>query len=217
MSFVSRLVCFFMTAHCLGSSGAAIAQDEWPQFRGPEGQGHTAVTGLPITWSETENVVWKTATPGEGHSSPVISGNQIWMTTAITKELTAEQEKERLAKLKNSDGLTVAGTLTLQAISINRQTGALEQTLDLFEVTEPEPKHSLNSYASPTPVIVGEKVFCHFGTYGIAAIDRNSGTVLWKNDKRKIDHQNVRTGQAVHPLSGRTRSSFILTEWIISS
>ena len=81
-----------------------------------------AATGLPVTWSETENVVWKTATPGEGHSSPVISGNQIWLTTAIAKELTAEQEKERLAKLKNSDGLQVAGTLTLQAICINRET-----------------------------------------------------------------------------------------------
>lgn len=113
MSFVSRLLCVLLTAHCLCSSGAAIAQDEWPQFRGPEGQGHTAATGLPITWSETENVVGKTATLGEGHSSPVISGNQIRMTTAITKELTAEQEKERLAKRKNSDGLTVAGTLTL--------------------------------------------------------------------------------------------------------
>ena len=69
-------------------------------------------------WSETENVVWKTATAGEGHSSPVISGNQIWLTTAITKELTPEQEKERLAKLKNSDGLKLVGTLTLVAICI---------------------------------------------------------------------------------------------------
>ena len=159
MSFVSRFACILMTAHCIYRSCALNAQDEWTQFRGPEGQGHAAATGLPITWSETENIVWKTATPGEGHSSPVISGNQIWLTTAITKQLTAEQEKERLAKLKNSDGLKVAGTLTLQAICINRETGVIEQTIDLFEVGEPEPKHSLNSYASPTPVIAGDKVF----------------------------------------------------------
>ena len=190
MSFLSQFACVFMTARCFCSSCAVLAQDEWPQFRGPEGQGHSAATGLPITWSETENVVWKTATPGEGHSSPVISGNQIWLTTAITQKLTAEQEKERLSTLKNSDSLKLAGTLTLQAICINRETGVLEQTIDLFEVAEPEPKHSLNSYASPTPAIAGNKVFCHFGTYGTAAIDRNNGEVLWRNDALKIDHQN---------------------------
>ncbi len=190
MSYIWRFMFVLMTAHCLNRNCAAFAEDEWTQFRGPEGQGHAAATGLPITWSETENVVWKTATPGEGHSSPVISGNQIWLTTAIAKELTAEQEKERLAKLKNSDGLQVAGTLTLQAICINRETGVIEQAIDLFEVAEPEPKHSLNSYASPTPVIAGDKVFCHFGTYGTAAIDRTNGTILWKNNTLKIDHQN---------------------------
>ena len=85
MSFVLRFVCVLITAQCLHGSCPAIAQDEWTQFRGPEGQGHSAATGLPITWSETENIVWKTATPGEGHSSPVISGSQIWLTTAISK------------------------------------------------------------------------------------------------------------------------------------
>ena len=190
MSFVSRFACAVTIACCLGDSGFAFAQDEWPQFRGPDGQGHTTATGLPIIWSETENVVWKTEIPGEGHSSPVISGKQIWLTTAITKKLTAEQEKERLAKLRNPDGLEIAGTLTLQAVCINRESGIIEQTIDLFEVGAPEPKHSLNSYASPTPVIVGTTVVCHFGTYGTAAIDRTNGKVLWKNDSLKIDHQN---------------------------
>jgi outer membrane protein assembly factor BamB len=179
-----------LTMSCLWSCRLTPAQDEWPQFRGPAGQGHTTATGLPLNWSETENIVWKTPVPGEGHSSPVISGKQIWLTTAITKKLSATQEKELLAKLKNPDGLELAGTLTLQAVCINRDTGAIEQIVDLFEVNSPEPKHSLNSYASPTPVIVGAKVICHFGTYGTAAIDRASGTVLWKNDSLKVDHQN---------------------------
>ena len=67
-----RFACVLMTAHFVYGSSAAFAEDEWPQFRGPEGQGHSTATGLPITWSETENIVWKMATPGEGHSSPVI-------------------------------------------------------------------------------------------------------------------------------------------------
>ncbi len=166
------------------------ADDEWPQFRGPGGQGHATATGLPIRWSETENIAWKTAIPGEGHSSPVISGDQVWVTTAITRELTPEEEKERLAQIKNPQGLKLAGELTLQAIQINRTTGKMERTVDLFKVSHPEPKHGLNSYASPTPVIAGTKIFCHFGAYGTACVDRTSGEVLWRNDSIRVDHQN---------------------------
>jgi len=184
------LRCLFVLPAALCCCVAAVADNEWPQFRGPDGQGHAATTGLPTTWSETENIVWKSAVPGEGHSSPVISGDQIWLTTAITKELTAEEEKERLAKIKNPNGLKLAGTLTLQAICFNRTTGMIEHTVDLFEVSEPQPKHSLNSYASPTPVIAGDKVVCHFGTYGTASIDRTTGKVLWKNDELHVEHQN---------------------------
>jgi outer membrane protein assembly factor BamB len=120
----------------------------------------------------------------------VISGNQLWLTTAITRELTAEEQQERLSKLKNSNGLEVVGELTLQAIQLNCETGAVEQTVDLFRISDPEPKHALNSYASPTPVIAGDRVFFHFGTYGTACVDRTSGKVLWRNDELKLDHQN---------------------------
>lgn len=174
----------------LGVSNSAQANDEWPQFRGPGGQGHSDAAGLPLTWSETENVKWKTDIPGAGHSSPVISGQQLWITTAITRELTAEEQKKRLETLKNSNGLDVVGELTLQAIQLNRETGAIERAVDLFKIFEPEPKHALNSYASPTPVIAGDRVFFHFGTYGTAAVDRNTGEVLWRNANLRLDHQN---------------------------
>ena len=180
----------FVASLAIGWGVCASADDEWPQFRGPGGQGHSAAKGLPVRWSETENIVWKAALPGEGHSSPVISGNQIWVTTAITRELTPEEEKERLAKLKNPQGLKLAGELTLQAIQIDRESGKLVRTVDLFKVPNPEPKHALNSYASPTPVIAGTKLFCHFGSYGTACVDRNSGEVLWRNDSVRVDHQN---------------------------
>ena len=80
--------------------------------------------------------------------------------------------------------------MTLQAIQINRTTGKIERTVDLFQVSHPEPKHGLNSYASPTPVIAGNKIFCHFGSYGTACVDRTSGEVLWRNDSIRVDHQN---------------------------
>ena len=73
---------FLLGALLAPGPGRARAADEWPQFRGPDGQGHAGSAGLPLTWSETENIKWKRAIPGEGWSSPVVSGNQIWLTTA---------------------------------------------------------------------------------------------------------------------------------------
>ena len=167
-----------------------LGEDEWPQFRGPGGQGHTEMTGLPLTWSESENIKWKTDIAGEGHSSPVISGDQIWLTTAITAELSPEEQQKRLSTLKNSNGLKIVGELTLQAVQIDRESGEIKRQVVLFTIPNPEPKHALNSYASPTPVIAGDRVFFHFGTYGTAGIDRTSGEVLWKNDTLKLEHQN---------------------------
>jgi hypothetical protein len=168
----------------------AVADDEWPQFRGPDGQGHTAAKNLPLKWSESESVAWKTPIPGEGHSSPVISGNQIWLTTAIVETLTEEETQKRLATIKNPQGLQLAGTLRLQAVCVNRETGAILHSITLFSIETPEPRHALNSYASPTPVIAGGQVFFHFGTYGTAAVNRETAEVLWKNDSLKLDHQN---------------------------
>jgi len=167
-----------------------LGEDEWPQFRGPGGQGHTEMTGLPLTWSESENIKWKTDIAGEGHSSPVISGGQIWLTTAITAELSPEEQQKRLSTLKNSNGLKIVGELTLQAVQIDRESGEIKRQVGLFTIPNPEPKHALNSYASPTPVIAGDRVFFHFGTYGTACIDRKSGELLWKNDTLKLEHQN---------------------------
>lgn len=171
-------------------TAVALADNEWTQFRGPDGQGVTQATGLPQTWSETENVVWKTPIPGEGHSSPVISGDQIWLTTASAEQLSEAEMQKRLAAVKNSQGLLLAGTLRLQAVCISRKTGEVLHNLTLFTVETPEPKHALNSYASPTPVISGNSVYFHFGTYGTAAVNRETGAILWKNDALKLDHQN---------------------------
>ncbi len=171
-------------------SGIAMGDDEWPQFRGPDGQGHAESADIPVRWSETENVRWKTAVPGEGHSSPVISGNQVWLTTAIARPLSEDEEKARLAKLKDANGLKLAGALSLQAIQIDRETGEIQRQITLFEVDEPEPKHTMNSYASPTPVIAGDQVYFHFGTYGTACVDRTTGAIVWENRDFRIDHQN---------------------------
>ena len=86
--------------------------------------------------------------------------------------------------------LQLAGAMQLQAICVNRDSGKILHAVTLFTIPAPEPKHALNSYASPTPVITGNRVICHFGTYGTACVNRETGEVLWRNDALKLEHQN---------------------------
>ena len=168
----------------------AFAGESWPQFRGPEGNGHADATNLPTQWSETENVAWKTAIPGDGHSSPVIEDGRVWLTTAVTETLSEEEKKARLAKVKNPNGLELVGALSLRAICIDAESGEILQNVEVFQVADPQPIHSLNSYASPTPVVEGERVFCHFGTYGTACLDSKTGEKIWEQRTLTVDHQN---------------------------
>ena len=136
---------------------------DWPEFRGPSGQGYSDDTGLPLTWSESENIAWKTPLPGRGWSSPVIAGNQVW--------LTASHERGR----------------SLRAICLDAGTGQVRHDVEVFRFTQPPPIHKKNSYASPTPIIGDERVYVHFGTLGTAALTRD-GEVAWKNRQLRYQH-----------------------------
>lgn len=143
----------------------AAAADEWPQFRGPDGQGHTDATGLPLTWSEAENIAWKTAVPGRGWSSPVVSGDEIWLTTAIDDQR------------------------SLRAVAISLDSGKLLRDLEVFHYENLPPINGKNSYASPTPVIEAGRLYIHFGTFGTACLDTADGRVVWTNRELTVDHK----------------------------
>jgi outer membrane protein assembly factor BamB len=143
------------------TSAPAFAAGDWPQFRGPTADGHSAARGVPLTWSETKNLKWKTAIPGQGWSSPVVWDDQIWLTTALDKGK------------------------SLRAICVSRDTGAVLHNIELFTPANPGSIHQLNSYASPTPVLDAERAYIHFGNFGIAAVNRKTGSVAWKNEDFK--------------------------------
>ncbi len=173
--------------HCLlllaVSSSTAVAA-EWKQFRGPDGQGHAEAKNLPTTWSETENILWKTAIPGLGWSSPVYSDNTIWLTTAIEIPLTADEleaaRKQKLAGNPLAKQMSLVGSLSLRAVSVDARTGRLLADLELLTVKDPPAIHSLNSYASPTPLLDGNLLLCHFGELGTVCLDTYTGKVKWK-------------------------------------
>ena len=138
----------------LGTPYSCLAQ--WPQFRGPDGQGHSNAKGIALHWSESTSVTWKTEIPGEGWSSPVISNNQIWLTSS------------------QADGTS------LRAIGIDRTSGKILHHIEVLTTSEVGPKHVQNGFASPTPVLDGNRVFVHFGARGTVCLDTD-GRILWKN------------------------------------
>jgi outer membrane protein assembly factor BamB len=146
------------------SLAAGDAAQNWPQFRGPRGDGKSDATGLPLTWSETQNVVWKTAIHGKGWSSPVVRGDQVWLTTAP------------------EDGTR------LSAVCVNRNSAKVVHDVVVFEVDKPAFCHPTNSYASPTPCIEEGRVYVHFGTYGTACLDTKTGKKLWERRDLHCDH-----------------------------
>ncbi|MAD22640.1 MAG: hypothetical protein CMO44_00525 [Verrucomicrobiales bacterium] len=145
---------------------------DWPQFRGPDGQGHSKEKNVPLEWSDEKNVKWKMAVPGKGFSSPVIFNKQIWMTSA-------ENEGK-----------------SLHAICLDKTSGKLIHNIKVITTDNPGPLHRLNGYASPTPAIDKEHVFVHFGPRGTACLNKK-GEVIWKNTN--LDY-NVIQGGASSPI-----------------
>lgn len=145
---------------------AVVAEEEWTRFRGPNGTGHSKSTGLPTTWGEKSNVVWKTPIHDKGWSSPVVLGNQVWLTTA------REDGKEQWA------------------ICIDRDSGKVVHDVKVFDT----PKvpyffvKDYNTHASPTPVIEPGRVYVHFGSAGTACLDTQTGKPLWSRRDLPCDH-----------------------------
>jgi outer membrane protein assembly factor BamB len=153
--------------------GRPTAQADWPEFRGPRGDGHASAPGdskplgLPLHWSETNNVRWKTAIPHRGWSTPVVMGGQVWLTTAT---------------LEGHDFF---------AIGLDAETGAIRFNEKVFHSDNPEPLGngaSMNCYATPSPVIEPGWVYVHFGSFGTACLDTGTGKVLWKRTDLPCRH-----------------------------
>jgi outer membrane protein assembly factor BamB len=150
-----------LTFLLVSRASVAVAQD-WPQFRGPGGQGHSEARGLPAEWSDSTNVAWKVPVPGRGWSSPVVTGQRVWLTTATT-----------------------AGRheASLRLLSYDVVTGNQILDVEVFRLRSSELVNSKNSHASPTPVVEGDRVYVHFGAEGTAALS-SAGALIWKTRHR---------------------------------
>ncbi|MES2788560.1 MAG: PQQ-binding-like beta-propeller repeat protein [Planctomycetota bacterium] len=167
---------------CWGLLTSALTAEEWRQFRGPSGQGHAEAKNLPATWSEKDNVQWKTAVPGRAWSSPVFADGIIWLTTAVEvpAEKIAEKPAEEKSEKKDAKKPNPLASVTLRVVSIDAASGKLLSDTELLTVNDPPEIHSLNSYASPTPTLDGNLLLCHFGELGTVGFDTDAKKVLWK-------------------------------------
>jgi outer membrane protein assembly factor BamB len=143
---------------------STFAADNWPQFRGPNGDGHSDAKGLPLTWSETNNVKWKTSIHDKGWSSPVVWGRQVWLTTA------SDEGRQ------------------LFAICVDRDSGKIVHDLKVFEIGGQPDIRKFNTYASPTPVIEEGRIYVTFGSAGTACVDTKTGKTLWERRDLECNH-----------------------------
>lgn len=169
-----------------------VMAENWPEWRGPDGQGGSVqpAKAVPVVWSESSGIAWKTPLPGRGHSTPVLWGDRLWLTTAIEKAA-SEADKERRLKANTGDQpVTVLESVSLRAVCVDKNSGKILHDIELLNVKEPQWVHQLNSYASPSPIVEEGRLYGHFGSFGTACLDTTTGKVLWQNQELQIMHEN---------------------------
>lgn len=152
------------------SLSGRLPAENWPEFRGPTGQGTVAKGSLPTEWSADKNVAWKQRVPGLGWSSPIIWEGRIYLTTAVLITDTPREDQ------------------SLSALCLDAKTGKVLWEKEVFRQDGRKAAriHEKNSHASPTPLTDGERLYVHFGHQGTACLDFD-GKVLWQNTSLKYD------------------------------
>ena len=167
-----------------------VSAENWPEWRGEGGQGISTAKGLPETWSETSGIIWKAELPGRGHSTPLLVGDQLWITTAIEKAATPDQVKAKLTTNTGDQPLTVLDSVSLRVLCVDKANGKVLHDIEVLNIKDPQWAHQLNSYASPTSIIEDSHLYAHFGSFGTVCLDTTTQKVLWKNEELHVMHEN---------------------------
>lgn len=154
---------------------AGSAQQQWPQFRGLNGGAVPDNPALPDTWSDKENVIWKTAIPGVGWSSPIVSGDHIFLTTAIN---TGAPEPMKAGQLRGGDVVKPAAPYRWMVYDVDAQSGKIRWEREISASVPRDGTHMKNTYASETPITDGERVYAYFANLGVFVFDL-TGKPVW--------------------------------------
>jgi outer membrane protein assembly factor BamB len=173
---------------------------DWPQFRGPTGQGLSDAKNPPTEWGPDTNVAWKVEVPGRGWSSPVVAAGRVYLTTAVP----------------------AGGGHSLRALCLDARTGETVWDKEVFKQDGSAPKpHSKNSHASPTPAVDGDRLYVHFGHQGTACLNAKDGSQVWANRTLKYQpvHGNggslvVSGGKVFFAIDGTDRRSVVALDQV---
>jgi outer membrane protein assembly factor BamB len=162
---------------------SVVPAANWPQWRGPDGSGISNEKNLPATWTPTSNIKWKAAIPGRGHSSPIVWGNRVFVTTAVEGEVVqgakAVKHMNEGKEFLHPDSIGADRKHQFKVIALNRESGKILWEAVAWEGTPYDNRHRKSSYAASTPATDGKMVYAFFGTEGIYAYDFN-GKLAWK-------------------------------------
>ncbi len=158
------LYCFVIVFIFSGFNAGRSQDNNWTHFRGSNLNGIATVERAPLKWGDDSNIRWKTEIHDKGWSSPVVYDNQVWVTMAT------EDGKE------------------LFAVCVDFQTGKIIHDIKLFSPGDVFRKHSINTYATPTPCIEKGFVYVHFGSLGTACLNTSNGAIVWTRTDLKCNH-----------------------------
>ena len=192
---VSRITSLALIALFLLATVGSAAN--WPQWRGPDGSGISNEKNLPGEWTPTKNIKWKTPISGRGHSSPIVWGNKIFLTTAIEGELVpgakAVQHTADGQVFLHPDSVGADHKHTFKVIALDRNSGKILWESTAWEGTPYDNRHRKSSYAASTPATDGKLLYAFFGTEGLYAYDFN-GKLAWKAQLGKLGTVGMGTG-----------------------
>jgi outer membrane protein assembly factor BamB len=188
------LVSLLTLGYSLVAVGGVFAQaSNWGQWRGTDGSGISAETNLPTEWSDSKdlkkNIKWKTAISGNGHSSPIVWGNRIFLTTAIEGQIvagaTAVRHLHKGQEYLHPDSVGADHSYTLKLVCVDADSGKMLWQKTVYEGTVYDNRHRKNTYASTTPVTDGKFVYLSFEAEGLYCYDFD-GKQIWKSTLGKI-------------------------------
>src|SRR2546426_4223840 len=194
---IALVICLLSIITFLNLHAGAAPDGNWPQWRGPSGQGVSLEKNLPTEWSLTKNIKWKTPIAGRGHSSPIVWGNRIFLTTAIEGAIVpgakAVKHMDGDKEFLHPDSVGADHKHTFKVICLNADTGKILWDQTAYEGTPYDNRHRKSSFASSTPATDGKYVYAFFGTEGLYAYDMR-GRLAWKADLGKLGTVGMGTG-----------------------
>ncbi len=191
------IVAVVLATSCVTDSAA---EQDWPQFRGPQSVEVADDPSLPDTWSTTENVAWKVEIPGRGWSSPIVAGNTIFVTSVVSS---VEEEEPRKGLYFGGERPVPNHPHRWVVYAVDWNTGKIRWERELHNGVPETSRHLKNTYSSETPVTDGERVYVYFGNVGVFCLDMD-GNVLWSK-RFGARHTRNGWGTAASPVLYRDR------------